>query len=100
MFALSGIFVRNLSTLIGTATHERMSRFTDAWLNSNLSWKKRHTQAVVTRDAISGISGSGNPTIVRVSLADSTRSPDTAVQLRHAYTKRRQTILVYIIRNA
>ena len=37
--------------------------------------------AAVTRDAIIGISGSGNPTIVRVSLADSTRSGDVSVQL-------------------
>ena len=41
----------------------------------------------VTRDAISGLSGSGNPTIVCVSLADSTRPRDTAVQLWHAYTQ-------------
>ena len=53
--------------------------------------------AAVTRDKISGISGSGNPTIVRVSLADSTRSHNTAVQLWHAYTLRWQTVLVYIV---
>ena len=36
-------------------------------------------------DAISWISGSGNPTIVYVSIADSTRSPDTPVQLSHQF---------------
>ena len=34
-----------------------------------------------TRDAINGISGSGNPTIVRVSLAGSIHSDDRPVQL-------------------
>ena len=53
--------------------------------------------AVVTLDAISGISGSGNPTIVRVSLADSTRSSDSPAQLWHAHTQRWQKLLVYII---
>ena len=42
--------------------------------------------AAVTRDAISEESGSGNPTIVRVSPAASICSCDTAVQLRRAYT--------------
>ena len=49
--------------------------------------------AGVTHDAISEISGSGNPTIVHVSQTDSTRSRDTPVQL---YIQRRQTVLVYI----
>ena len=44
--------------------------------------------AAVTRDAIYWISGSGNPTFVSVSLADSTRSHDTPVLLWHAYTQR------------
>ena len=37
--------------------------------------------AAVAHDAISGISGSGNLTIVRVSLVDSIRSRDTPAQL-------------------
>ena len=44
--------------------------------------------ATVRRDAINGISGSGKPTIVRVSLADSTRSRDTPVHLLHGDTQR------------
>ena len=38
------------------------------------------------RDAISGISGSGNLTIVRVSLAGSIHSDGAPVQLWHIYS--------------
>ena len=37
--------------------------------------------AAGTRDAISWISGSGNPTIIRVRLPDFTRPRDTPVEL-------------------
>ena len=40
----------------------------------------RYGKRCSQRDAISGISGSWDPTIDRVSLADSTRSRDTPVQ--------------------
>ena len=49
------------------------------------------------RDTINGISGSGNPMIVRVSQDWSIHSDDSPVQLWHAYTQRWQTVTVYVI---